>query len=132
MPKRRLKLPPLKLATDETFGQRLARLRKERGLTQTELAEKIGIIQVLIADYERDKLRLNAEMICRLAKALGVSADILLGLKKTETDSVLVKNSALSLKLARRLQKIDQLPGAKQKALLQTIDIYLQASGLRA
>ena len=43
----------------ETVGQRLARLRKERGWTQVELAERVGIIQALVSDYERDKLRLN-------------------------------------------------------------------------
>ena len=43
----------------ETVGQRLARLRKERGWTQVELAERIGIIQSLISDYERDRLPLE-------------------------------------------------------------------------
>ena len=44
------KQPPLMIG-NETFGQRLARIRKEKGYTQVELAEKIGIIQVLISDY---------------------------------------------------------------------------------
>jgi transcriptional regulator with XRE-family HTH domain len=47
---------------EETTGQRIARIRKERGYTQNELAERIGTIQALVSDYERDKLRLNAEM----------------------------------------------------------------------
>jgi len=38
-----------------TFGQRLVRLRKERGCTQVELAERLGIIQSLISDFERDR-----------------------------------------------------------------------------
>lgn len=81
MPRRlKLKLPPLNLGT-ESFGQRLARLRKERGYTQKELAEKMGIIQVLISDYKRDKLRLHAEMLTRFAQALDVNADDILGLK---------------------------------------------------
>jgi DNA-binding XRE family transcriptional regulator len=42
------------LPGQETLGRRIARLRKERGYTQVELAEKIGIIQVLISDYERE------------------------------------------------------------------------------
>lgn len=36
------------------MGQCLARLRKERGYTQVDLAKKIGIIQTLISDYELD------------------------------------------------------------------------------
>jgi transcriptional regulator with XRE-family HTH domain len=130
MPKRKTKLPPLKLVTSETFGQRLARFRKERGLTQVELAAQVGVIQSLVADYERDKLRLNAEMICRFTQALHVSSDVLLGLKRSGSDSSEDLGNGLSLKLVKRIQKIDQLPSPKQKVLLQTIDTFLQASGL--
>jgi transcriptional regulator with XRE-family HTH domain len=44
------------------IGRRLARLRRERGLTQAQLAERIGILQTLVTDYEHDRLRLSAEM----------------------------------------------------------------------
>ena len=47
-------MPPLKLVSPESLGQRLARFRKEHGLTQVQLADKVGIIQSLVADYERD------------------------------------------------------------------------------
>ena len=130
MPKRKIKLPPLQLATDESFGRRLARLRKERGLTQVQMAEKVGIIQPLVADYERDKLRLNAEMICRFTKALHVTADELLGLKKAANEELFKTKGGLSLKLVRRIQKIDCLPAAQQKAILRSIDLLL--SGIRA
>jgi ribosome-binding protein aMBF1 (putative translation factor) len=44
MPKvSKLKLPPLDLG-EETLGQRIARLRKGRGISQVELAGKIGIV----------------------------------------------------------------------------------------
>ena len=62
----------------ETIGRRLARLRKERGLTQVELAESIGIVQTLVTDYECDRLRLSAEMAIRFAVARDISMDELL------------------------------------------------------
>lgn len=126
-------MPPLKLVSNETFGQRLARFRKERGLTQIQLAEKVGIIQTIVADYERSKLRLNAEMICRFAQVLGVSADVMLGLKRSESDAVVSADAdggGLSLKLVRRIKRIDQLPTPKQKVLLQTIDGFLKGEGI--
>ena len=43
----RLKLAPLDPG-GETIGRRVARFRKERGFTQVELAEKIGIIQSIV------------------------------------------------------------------------------------
>jgi transcriptional regulator with XRE-family HTH domain len=64
---------------DESVGERIPRVRKERGYTQNELAERIGTIQALVSDYERYKLRLNAEMAVRFAIALEVSTDELLG-----------------------------------------------------
>ena len=65
------KKPPVMIG-EETFGQRLARLRKAKGYTQVELADKMGIIQVLISDYERDKLRPYHEVIINFAKALDI------------------------------------------------------------
>ena len=41
------------------------------------MAERIGITQILLSDYERGKLRLNADMIVRFANALDVTDDLL-------------------------------------------------------
>ena len=112
--------PPLMIG-NETFGQRLARIRKAKSYTQVELAAKLGIIQVMVSDYERDKLRPYHEMIVRMAKALEISADELLGVKPFKSKDVKV-----SLKLQRRMKKIDALPPAKQKVILQTIDAFIR------
>jgi transcriptional regulator with XRE-family HTH domain len=129
MPKSKLSLPPLKFATEETFGQRLARIRKERGITQVDLAEKIGIIQGLVTNYECDRLRMHPEMLMRFALALGVTSDELLGMPRTKSTAA-SKTGKLSLKLVRRLQKIETLPGTQQRALLQTIDGFLRGQGI--
>jgi len=123
--KSRLKLPALKLGS-ETFGQRLARIRQERGLTQVELAKKVGIIQVLISDYEHDKLRMHAEMVVRFSMALGVSTDELLGVERDRG-----KGERLSRRVAQRMHKIEQLPEGDQRALLKTIDAFI-LKGARA
>ncbi len=107
----------------ETLGQRIARLRKEKGLTQVKLAEKMGMIQVLISDYERDKLRPHPEVIVRFAQALEVSADELLGMKQTATTG-----TKPSLKTLRRMRKIEELPPSQQKTLLKTIDTFIKAA----
>ncbi len=120
--KSKFKLPDLNLGK-ETLGQRIARLRKEKGFTQAELAEKIGIIQALISEYERDKLRPHCEMIIRFALALVVSTDELLGLKPSRT-----KGKHPNLKIQKRLKKIEKLPPAQQRTLLKTIDTYLKGA----
>ncbi|MGD9368236.1 MAG: helix-turn-helix transcriptional regulator [Desulfobacteraceae bacterium] len=121
MAKKNKSKPAPMMIGNETFGQRMARIRKAKGYTQIELAQKMDIIQVLISDYECDKLRPYHEMIVRLAKALDISTDELLGVKPVKT-----KSSKVSLKLQRRMQKIDVLPPAKQKIILQTIDTFIK------
>jgi transcriptional regulator with XRE-family HTH domain len=115
-----LKLPPLDLG-DESLGRRLARLRKAKGFTQIELAEQIGIIQSLVSDYERDRLRPNPEMLVRFALTLETTTDEILGLSAQKNKNGAVKNR----RLQRRLQQIDQLPKRDQDALVRTIDAFL-------
>ena len=115
----RIKLPPLNLG-DESLGQRLARLRKEKGFTQIELAEKIGTIQVIISDYERDKLRPHPDMIIRIALALDISTDEYLGLKTSNNNKEKVNR-----RLLRRIKQIERLPKRDQDALLRTIDAFV-------
>ena len=64
----------------EKFTQRLTELRKENGLTQQQLAEKVGTTSDSIYSWEKGRSQPSIEMICALCLALGVSADYLLGL----------------------------------------------------
>jgi transcriptional regulator with XRE-family HTH domain len=110
------KIPP---PSKEAFGKRLARIRKEKGFTQVELAEKLGSIQTIISDYERGKSRPHADMVTSIAIALDVSADELLGLE------TLPKAPAPNRRILRRIQMIEKLPKRDQDALLRTIDAFL-------
>jgi transcriptional regulator with XRE-family HTH domain len=116
----RLKLPPLDWDT-KTLGERIARLRKQRGYSQVELAERIGILQALVSDYETGKLRLTAEMAVRFALALEVSTDELLRPKSAKP---LAKKA--SRKVLRRLESIESLPSHQQQTVLKTIDTMLR------
>ena len=124
MPKKsKLKLMPVDTGK-ETLGQRLARLRKERGLTQKQVAESTGLIQELVSSYELDKLRLNSDMVLRFAEVLDVSADELLRGSK----STAAARKQPSIKLVRRMELIETLPLYEQRALLTTIDKFLAAA----
>jgi transcriptional regulator with XRE-family HTH domain len=106
---------------DRFIGKRIAELRKQRGYTQKELAEKMGIPWTLISDYERAKLRLHDRVITKFATALEVSADEILGLVAPPR-----WEAKPSLRIVRRLKRIETLPASKQKALLQIIDGFLK------
>ena len=106
----------------ETFGERLARLRKERGFTQVEFAEKAETIQAIISDYERDKLRPYADVVVRFALVLDVSTDELLGIARSASTR---RGSRPDRRFLRRLESVHALPKRDQDALLRTIDAFL-------
>jgi transcriptional regulator with XRE-family HTH domain len=124
MPKKS-KLAPT-AAQKETLGLRLAQVRKEHGLTQVELAERTGLIQVVVSDYERGRLRLPADMAVRFAEVLGVTVDELLQPRKKSGAAKSTKQP--SLKLVRRMEQIETLPIYQQRALLTTIDTFIAAA----
>ena len=122
----KLNLPPVDFG-GETLGQRVARIRKERGFTQVDLAEKIGLMQNIVSAIERDRLKLSAEMAVRFATALGVGLDELL----QPGDAGASGGRKPSRKVLRRLEQIEALPPVKQTALLRTIDIFLKGAAAR-
>ena len=54
----------------EPFGTRLRSLRERAGLTQTQLARKVGVSQGNVATWERNAAVPPADMVARLAAAL--------------------------------------------------------------
>jgi len=114
-------LPDIDLGT-EPIGQRIARLRKKQGLSQSELAAIIGIDRTLITDYERNKIRIYSEMLARFAIALHISIDELVGLKKTGNGSY-----SPSLKIIRRMKKIEEFSADKQRKIFQNLDLLIKA-----
>ncbi len=54
------------------IGNLLAAARLKANLSQTQLAEKLGIRQNMISDYERGKRRLSPSMAKRISKILNI------------------------------------------------------------
>ena len=59
-----------------TIGEKIKYLRKQKGVTQTELAQLTGIHQVSIAKYEKDKMVPQPEQLQKIIEALNVSSMI--------------------------------------------------------
>ena len=62
-----------------TFGDKIRVIRTARGLSQAQLAEKIGIETFQISCYERGKMHPNINTLEWICKALKVKASDLLG-----------------------------------------------------
>lgn len=61
------------------FSERLANLRKERGLTQKEAAEQLGISAALLSHYEKGIRECGLDFVCKAAAFYDVTCDYLLG-----------------------------------------------------
>ncbi len=112
--------PRLADSEGAAIGARLAQLRKERGITQVDLASALGVSQPVISEYESGSIPLRAEQLLVLARLLRVSADVLLGLKAQPSIS-----SSADSRLARRLRDAMRLPRRDRDALARTIDAFL-------
>ncbi len=106
----------------ESLGQRVSRLRKERGITQVELAATLGISQPVVSLYERDGLAFRWDHLVALARLLRVSADELLGIK-AETAP---RRGPKDTRVAKLLREVESLPRRDRDALIRTIEAFLR------
>ena len=75
----------------QTLGMMISTLRKEKGMTQLELAEKMGVTDKAVSKWERDLSFPDISSIPKLAEIFEVSVDELMQVK-TETKENIGKN----------------------------------------
>ena len=112
--------PPINEATE--FGKRVAAARQQRGLTQRELAEAIGVSLQMIEYYERRAQNVKTDVIIKLSQTLQVSSDELLGLKTPKA------KTGRKSRLRQRLEEVEQLPRTKQQTILQVLDMAIKSA----
>lgn len=66
----------------KTLGTMIAELRKQHGMTQLELAEKMGVTDKAVSKWERDLSCPDINSLPALAEILGVSVEELMQIKK--------------------------------------------------
>lgn len=69
----------------EQFNENLKIAREQRGLSQKDVAEKIGVAKSTYSLYESGNREPNVQTIKKIADVLDVSADELLGIPSTQT-----------------------------------------------
>jgi transcriptional regulator with XRE-family HTH domain len=106
------------------IGARLRALRKARDMTQVELAKVLGTQQTAISQVEIGNRGLTVQQVVKLARALRVPTDAILG----STNGVVHDDLPTDRKLLRRLRQIEKLPKPEKQALLKTIDAFLKSA----
>jgi len=64
-----------KTSERQRIGRRIAELRKEQGMTQTQLAERCGLQQAHIARIETGRYSVGLDTLAQIATALGMQVD---------------------------------------------------------
>lgn len=106
-----------------TFGQKLALCRKEQKLSQAETGKRSGINGDIVGKYERDEMKPSIDTAKKLADALEVSLDYLVG------DAEL---KILDKKTMQRLEDIERLPDEDKNNIFYTLDNLIKAAKLKA
>lgn len=76
----------------ETIGKRISNLRKEKGITQEDLAERLGVTPQAVSKWENDISYPDITLLPRLAEILGVTVDELLSGENNKKTRILPEN----------------------------------------
>ena len=98
-------------------GERIRALRQQRGLNQEQLAELASLNRVTVAKYESGRVEPGAQALTRIADALDVSVDSLLGRDELRIEKALPKTEEAWI-LSRG---VDRLPEAERKRTLAVV-----------
>jgi len=103
------------------FGERLALVRKKKKVSQDELAKTIGVHAPVIGRYERNEVKPSIEVATKMAEALQVSLDYLVGFADYELDN----------SLTQKILDIQKLNDEDRTSIIKTIDALLRDAKAR-
>ncbi|PFB62835.1 helix-turn-helix domain-containing protein [Bacillus cereus] len=104
----------------KTFGNIIRDLRKQKGITQKELAQSLQLSESTIGMYERNERQPDYNTLIRIADYFNVSTDFLLG---RDFDAEAKKNDS---ELDQWLNEIKLAPSPKRKELKRFWNFIMQ------
>ena len=103
------------------FGQKLKRLREEKGFSQQSLAEQAGVNKMLISKYETGRSTPSMENLGRIAKALDVTVDYLVFDNVPSKGRVEFKD----LELLEKFRQAEDLSEEDRKTIKTLVDAII-------
>jgi transcriptional regulator with XRE-family HTH domain len=113
---------------ENEFAKRLRQLRTSKNLSQVELAKLVNLHNTHIARYERGTCRPAADTLKRLAEALGVSGDYLLG----DDNPQALKANLEDRELLTKFQEAEKLPAEDKLVVIKLLDAFLAKKQIQA
>jgi transcriptional regulator with XRE-family HTH domain len=103
------------------LGQRLAELREATGLTQVQLAGRVGVHPSNIGFWELSGTPPRGEVLPKLAEVLGVSVDVLLGVTPPKP-----KRQAAKGRLQLVFESAAKLPRRQQEKIVEVVEAMVE------
>ena len=110
----------------KTLGTMIAELRKQHGMTQLELAEKMGVTDKAVSKWERDLSCPDINSLPTLAEILGVSVEELMQIKKEaaeEKEAPKVSKVAEIMEIAPKAVAMAMGVAVTVLTILDTLDV---------
>lgn len=102
------------------LGSKVAALRKAQHVTQTQMADTLGVSQQVIAAYETGRRKIPASLLPILTKLFAVTIEELLDLNTNNT-----KRGPTS-KLQQQIEQISLMPRSKQKFVMEMLETVIK------
>ena len=102
------------------LGHRIGIARRAAGLTQQQLADKLGTTQRVITYWEREAVGLKAEQLTSLAEALGITLDQLMGKPQPKA-----RGAGPTGRARQIFDRVTSLPRVQQHNMLDTIEALM-------
>jgi len=118
-----------KKAVNIDFGQNLREIRKKKGYTLDQLAVIVGISKRMISHYETQVKRPSVDKLSKLADALGVSIDELMG--HSDRTKGRKNDDQIAQKIMKKVRVIEQLSEREQKSIFQFINTIVEKNKLK-
>ncbi|MEM9681179.1 MAG: RstR family transcriptional repressor [Bacteroidota bacterium] len=112
---------------DMEFKDRLRQARKDKGISQNELAQIVGVHVTNISRYERGENKPTSQVLTKLGDALGISADFLMA---GSTDEV-ADNMISDKELLDQFRRVELLPQDRKKLVKEFLDAFLIKTELK-
>ena len=87
------------------FSERLKELRKARGVTQEQVADRLGVKKPSISNWENDNIMPSVDMLIKIADYFQVSTDFLLG-RENSIEDYLIDASGLTPKIREQFRSL--------------------------
>lgn len=101
------------------IGQRIRDLRKQKRMSQTELAKSAGVSQTTVTAWETGKAEPSSSAVAKLADIFNVTTDYLLGRPELKKETDIDLDNALDNAVAYNGKPISDDDRAVAKSLLQ-------------